>query len=69
MGPTRITCVMVEMPEAKSAMLTKNDVSSGDRPSPTAMMRGGVMMPTNMARVCWNPMKNVSSKGGRDSRV
>ncbi len=66
-GPMRITCVTVEMPEAKSAMLTKNDVSSGGRPRPVAMMRGGVMMPTNMASVCWNAMKNVSRTGGRDS--
>jgi hypothetical protein len=55
------------MPEAKSAMLTKKDVSSAGRPSPVVTMSGGVMMPTNMASVCWRATKHVSRSGGRAS--
>jgi hypothetical protein len=45
----------VVTPEVKSAMLTKKDVSVTPRSSAPARIRGGVMIPTNIASTCWTP--------------
>lgn len=65
MGPTRWLWMKVAMPETKSDMETRNPVVWMSKRKADAMMRGGVMMATKMAKRCCKAANKVSRRGGR----
>ena len=64
MGPTLRHWIKVAIPETNSAIDTKNPVVSRSNFSAPAIISGGVMMATKMAKRCCKAAKRVSRKGG-----